>query len=156
MDLLALPWTFAPAVKASMLTLALVGQIWLTFFIYDRTGKARMKAGREGRITAETYRVVGEEPADLALMTRTLANQFELPVLFYTVVLAHLALGTGSWLTVVLAWVFVVMRIVHAREMMGENRVMLRRKRFFQSMGAFAFMVVELLLAALVLPWVAT
>ena len=79
-----------------------------------------------------------------------MANQFELPVLFYVVVLAHLALGTASWITVILAAAFVVMRVVHAREMTGENRVMRRRDHFIRGMLIFAAMLVELAVAAVV------
>ena len=149
MDFLAPIWTFAPGVKTGLLMLALSGQMLLTFRMYAVTGAARMKAGREGRITAETYRVVGEEPEDLALLTRALANQFELPVLFYAVVMAHLAVGTASWITVALAVVFVATRVVHANEMTGQNRVMLRRKLFFRSMGVFVAMLAEFVVAAL-------
>ena len=149
MDFLAPIWTFAPGVKVGLLMLALAGQMLLTFRMYAVTGNARMKAGREGRITAETYRVVGEEPEDLALLTRALANQFELPVLFYAVVVAHLAVGTASWITVALAIVFVATRVIHAGEMTGQNRVMLRRKLFFRSMGVFVAMLAEFVVAAL-------
>ena len=149
MDFVAPLWTFAPGAKVALLMLAIVGQIALTFRMYQTVGNARMKAGREGRITAETYSVVGDEPADLALLTRALANQFELPVLFFVVVLGHLAVGTASWITVVLAILFVAARFVHANEMTGRNRVMLRRKLFFRSMGIFVAMLAEFALAAI-------
>ena len=149
MDFVAPLWTFAPGAKVALLMLAIVGQIALTFRMYQTVGNARMKAGREGRITAETYSVVGDEPADLALLTRALANQFELPVLFFVIVLGHLAVGTASWITAVLAILFVAARFVHANEMMGRNRVMLRRKLFFRSMGIFVAMLAEFALAAI-------
>ena len=60
-------------------------------------------------------------------VANTLDNQFQLPVLFYVAV--GLALYfTPTWLEVVLAWLFVLSRIVHAVIFATRNRVY---RRFF-------------------------
>ena len=60
-------------------------------------------------------------------VSNTLDNQFQLPVLFYVAVGLALYLGAG-WIEVVLAWLFVVSRIVHAVIFVTRNRVY---RRFF-------------------------
>ncbi|MBO6814274.1 MAG: MAPEG family protein [Rhizobiaceae bacterium] len=143
-------WTGAVDWKIRLLVLALAGQMILTIWLYGKMSKARMSAGREGKITAETYRVVGAEPPELAIYTRAVANQFELPVMFYAVVIAGLAIGTSSWITVVLAFAFVALRFVHAQEMVSENKVMTRRKKFLYSVRVFIVLLVEFVFSAMV------
>ena len=141
-------WADQP-VKAALIMLAACAQVLLTLWTYDRVGRARMRAGREGRITAEDYRVVGGEPDDLALRTRALANQFELPVLFFATALFSLAAIT-SWLAPAAAWMFVALRAMHLREMLGPNRVMRRRKLFLYGMVPIVVLVAEVAFTALV------
>ena len=150
MDALLLPWTFLPGVVAGALMLAVAAQIVLVLRLLNEGGQARMKAGREGRITVDTYKVVGDEPPDLAIRTRAILNQSEIPVLFYAIVALHLAARTASWFTVILAVAFVALRWVHANEMLGENRVMVRRHRFIQGTTVLAIMLLEFVLAAVV------
>ena len=142
----------AQQVKGALLMLAACAQVLLTLWVYDRVGSARMRAGREGRITANDYRVVGNEPEDLALHTRALANQFELPVLFYATVMLALASLT-SWLAPIAAWAFVALRVAHIREMLGPNRVMRRRRLFLYSMAPIGVLLAEIAFTALVTLW---
>lgn len=143
-------WFAAPLWKLKLLTLILVGQILLTIWLYVQMSKARMGARKQGKITPEDYAVVSAEPEELAIYTRALANQFELPVLFYVVILAGIALGVSSLITVVLGAVFVVLRILHAKEMLGDNDVMKRRNLFINSIRVFLLMIVDLLISTFV------
>ena len=141
-------WADQP-VKAALIMLAACAQVLVTLRTYDRVGRARMQAGREGRITAETYRVVRDEPEDLALGTRALANQFELPVLFFALALLSLAALT-SWLAPIAAWMFVALRVLHMREMLGANRVMRRRQLFLYGMVPILVLLAEVAFTAIV------
>lgn len=53
-------------------------------------------------------------------------NQFQLPVLFYVVMTLALITKQADLLFVVLAWVFVALRVVHAFIHVTNNRVMRR------------------------------
>ena len=53
--------------------------------------------------------------------------------MFYALIAMSLALGVSSWLTVVLAALYVAIRWMHANEMIGEHVVLKRRKIFVQS-----------------------
>jgi hypothetical protein len=67
-------------------------------------------------------------------------NQFEIPVLFYVVCLAAFQTGAAAGAGfIVLAWLFVLSRFVHAWVHMTSNRVILRRRVFM--VGYFALVV---------------
>jgi hypothetical protein len=60
-----------------------------------------------------------------------LKNQFEFPVLFYAVVALALPLRLADFLFVLLSWVFVVTRYVHAGIFVTSNDVKTRSLAFF-------------------------
>lgn len=142
-------WLAAPLWKLKLLVIIILSQITLVVWLYIQMGKARVAAVKAGKITPEDYSVVGNEPQELAIYTRALANQFELPVLFYVVVLTGIAMGVSSLITVFLGVLFVITRVIHAREMVGENRVLIRRNYFMYSIRIFLLLMVELLFSTL-------
>ena len=144
-------WSFQSAWITKLLVIILIVQMLLTVWLYTKMAKSRFAAVKEGLITRDDYKVVGNEPEQAAIFTRALANQFELPVLFYAVVITGMATGVSSWITVVLAFLFVLARIVHAREMVGENQVMKRRAMFINSMRVFLLLMAELLISTLII-----
>ncbi len=144
-------WLAAPLWKLKLLMIIIVAQIALTVWLYIQMSNARGGARKTGIIEPEDYAVVGDEPPELAIYTRALANQFELPVLFYVIVLSGIALGVSSLITIFLGALFVIIRILHAREMLGENDVLKRRGLFINSMRVFLLMVIELVISTFVL-----
>ena len=151
MDALMMLWEFAPELKAKLLYLALIGQIVITIYCYSAMSKARVAAVRGNRVQPDNYKATTDEPEDLRVYTRAVANQFEMPVVFYVLVLAALMAATASWITVALAWIYVILRGIHAREMIGDNTVLKRRKIFIQSARIILLMVVEFVIALLVI-----
>ena len=149
MEALMMLWDFAPELKTKLLYLAIVGQIIITIYCYSAMSRARVAAVKGNRVQPDNYKATTDEPEDLRVFTRAVANQFEMPVVFYVLVLASLMASTASWITVVLAWIYVVMRWVHAREMIGSNTVLKRRKIFIQSARVIVFMVIEFVIALL-------
>ena len=143
-------WLAAPLWKLKLLMLIIVTQIILTCWLYMKMSKARVSAAKAGKIKPEDYSVVSSEPEELAIYTRALANQFELPVLFYVLILTGITLGVSSLITVFLGALFVIIRIIHAREMLGENRVLKRRKLFIRCMQVFILMIFELVISTFV------
>jgi len=149
MDSLMFLWDFAPALKTKLIYLAIFAQMCLAIYAYIAMSRARLSAGRAKRISADDYKATKDEPEDLRVFTRAVANQFEMPVLFYALVLAMLVAAAHSWITVVLAWAYVAIRIIHMREMISNNRVKLRRNIFIYSTRVLLLMMVEFLLAIL-------
>ena len=149
MDGLMTLWSFAPELKAKLLYLAIVGQLVITIYCYTAMSRARVSAAKGKRIHPDDYKSTSNEPEDLRVYTRAVANQFEMPVVFYVLVLASLTASAASWVTVVLTWLYVILRIFHAREMIGNNQVLKRRKIFIQSARVILAMVVEFVISLL-------
>lgn len=142
-------WTFEKVWQLKLLIIIMIAQILLTIWLYMQMSKARIKSVKDGLSTREDFAVVTNEPAATAIYSRALANQFELPVLFFVIILSGIAVGVSSWITVVLAFLFVIARVVHAREMIGENRVMKRRAMFINSMRVFMLLLLELFISTI-------
>jgi len=119
--------------------LPLFVQVALTFFLLFWTGRARVAAVRRGDV----------HPRDIALresnwpkqetqIANAYHNQLELPVLFYVLTILAIITRHADLLFVVLAWVFVILRLAHAYIHLTSNHV---GRRF----AAFAASVVVLL-----------
>ncbi|MCQ8782862.1 MAPEG family protein [Mangrovibrevibacter kandeliae] len=113
------PAIFWPMILQAFLTLA----VYAVLFV-RRRGAAR--AGGDFEVMANG----GAEPAGCRLASRNLANQYELPVLFYAACLALHATNGASWLAVALAWVFALTRLVHAAIHLTVNHVPARGAAF--------------------------
>ena len=94
----------------------------LTFFIQFRMGYLRIGSIRRGETRMGDV-ALGQPgwPQDATQVSRAFDNQFQLPVLFYVLVALALPLRQMDLLLVVLSWVFVVLRIVHAYIHVGAN-----------------------------------
>ena len=68
-----------------------------------------------------------------------LANQFELPLLFYVLTILVIVTRRADLVFVVLAWIFVLSRLVHAYIHTTSNRVM--RRGTVYGLGALALIV---------------
>ena len=142
-------WTAAPEIKVRLLALAIAAQACLAVWTYTKMSKARFKAAKAGEVQADIYKATQNEPEDLAVYTRTVANQFEMPVLFYAGIIGGIALGSSSWITVVFAFVYVFLRQRHAAEMVGGNIVLKRRKTFIRSAQVFLALLAEFVISAM-------
>jgi hypothetical protein len=120
--------------------LPLFVQVALTLFLLFWTGRARVAAVRRGDV----------HPRDIALrqpnwpkqetqIANAYHNQLELPVLFYVLTILAIITRHADLLFVVLAWVFVILRLAHAYIHLTSNHV---GRRF----AAFAASVVVLLI----------
>ncbi|MFD0916016.1 MAPEG family protein [Pseudahrensia aquimaris] len=149
MDFIAPIWTFAEPWQLRLLVLIVLLNMALALRLYGVMSKARYAAVKKGEVDKEIFRATQAEPEQLAVYTRAVANQFEAPVLFYAVIAIGMALGVTSWITVVLAAVYVALRWQHANEMIGEHNVLRRRQLFIWSFYALIALMVELAISAL-------
>jgi hypothetical protein len=75
----------------------------------------RARAVGSKSVEPDYFRVMqGEAPEAMVAAGRAYINLLELPVLFYVVCLALLATGIRDDLYLILAWVFVALRVVQA------------------------------------------
>jgi hypothetical protein len=95
--------------------LPLFVEVGLTFVLVFWMGAARRAALASGNV--EVRDIALREPAwpgRVMQISNAYLNQFELPVLFYILTILALMTRHADLLFVLLAWVFVILRIVHA------------------------------------------
>ena len=108
----------------------MLAQIGLTFFLYAWLTVARTRAVQRGETEYACFVLGRDEPLHVARITRNLSNQFELPVIFYALVVLLIALGRVTWIDVAAAWVFVAGRIIHTLVQTLTDNVPLRGQVF--------------------------
>lgn len=108
----------------------LIAQIVLVFLVYALLGLHRRNALRSGRATPDQFRENRNEPQESIFASNNLRNQFELPILFYVVVLCIYVTHGNTILTLTLAWLFVLLRYLHALVHVTSNAMRLRSPLF--------------------------
>lgn len=78
-------------------------------------------------------------PTRATQFANSFANQFELPVLFYVLTILEIVTHNADLLFVVLAWIFVAMRILQAAVHVTSNNVRVRGA--YYGIGAFVLFV---------------
>nr|WP_279292761.1 MAPEG family protein [Methylobacterium goesingense] len=99
-------------------------QVLLTFALLFWTGRRRLSAVRGGAAKGRELSLGQRNwPAPAQQAANTFSNQFEIPVLFYVLVGFALATRKADLLFVILAWVFVATRFVHAGVYLTTNHI---------------------------------
>jgi hypothetical protein len=100
------------------------------FLLYAWLTYARGLAVKRGEVEYSSFEFNREEPPAVARIRLNLANQFELPVIFYALVVLLIALGQVTMFDVVAAWVFVAGRVIHTLVQTLTDNVPLRGQVF--------------------------
>ena len=95
--------------------LPLFVQVGLTFVLLFWMGYLRVGAVRRGEVKVRDI-ALGQPawPEQPTKVANDYRNQFELPVLFYVLVVLAIIARKADLLFVVMSWIFVLLRIVHA------------------------------------------
>lgn len=121
----------------------MAAMVLLTIIVLYRMVRGRFAAVRNGDVDArfyKTYQGENTEPRKAAQHTRHFANLFENPVLFYVACVVAMVSGLGGMPMLVLAWLFVAMRIVHAIVHLTGNRIPQRMAAYAASWVVLAAM----------------
>ncbi len=115
-----------------MVLLPVLVQIGLTFALLLTMTTARTSA-LSGRETSIKDIALGQPnwPKRATQVGNCFRNQFEVPVLFYVLIALALPLRHADFLIVLLSWVFVVTRFVHAGIFVTSNDVRSRSLAWF-------------------------
>ena len=109
----------------------LLGQVLLTFVIGLLAFKARVAAVKQQQVSPSYFKHNrGKAPEEMMRWTDNYQNQFELPVLFYTLIALLLITQITDTLFIIGAWAFVVTRIVHAYIHVTNNHILYRMRSF--------------------------
>ncbi|WP_102959652.1 MAPEG family protein [Mangrovicella endophytica] len=127
----------------------MIVQAALTLCVYPLLTIRRRRVAARGEARFEDIANGHPEPEESRVVSRNIANQYELPVLFFVVCLSLYVTNGASWLAVVLAWIFALSRIVHAVIHLGPNVVIHRGLAFI--IGFIVVAVLWIMLALHVL-----
>ncbi len=117
----------------------MIAHVALVYGVYALIALRLKRAVDTGSAKVSQFRENRDEPAESLFVRNNLANQFELPVLFHACCLALLASGGVGPVVLVLAWIFVGSRYVHAAIHVTTNRIRYRQPAFaagFLTLGA--------------------
>ncbi len=119
------------AVSSETVFLPLLLQVLLTFGLYIALAVTKARASRLGLVDLERRALDADAwPENVQKINNNNRNQFEVPVLFYILVVVLYQLGAAGLLAQALAWLFVASRLVHAYIHTGSNIVPVRRGIF--------------------------
>jgi hypothetical protein len=111
--------------------LPLFVQVVLTFVLGFWTGRARLAAVRRGEVHPRNIALREPNwPKHETQIANAYHNQLELPVLFYLLTVLAIVTRHADLLFVVLAWIFVLLRLVHAYIHITSNHVGRRFQAF--------------------------
>jgi hypothetical protein len=122
----------------------------LTFALLVWMGSVRIAAVRRGEVRIRDISL-GQStwPPRVQQISNCFHNQFQLPMLFYVLTILALFLRKADLLFVLMAWVFVVLRIVHAWIHVTSNHVGYRFQAF--AAGAVVLLLMWLVFAVRIL-----
>jgi hypothetical protein len=127
-----------------MILAPLFVQVLLTFALGIGLAALRGPALQHGEVRAEDVSLREPNWPQRALQVGySFQNQFELPVLFYVLTILAIISKHADVLFVVLAWVFVLCRIVHAWVHVTSNNLRLRGGFF--GIGALVLLIMWLI-----------
>jgi hypothetical protein len=115
-----------------MVLLPLFVQVFLTFTLLMSMAVARGQTLKSGETRFKDIALRQPNwPARVTALGNCFANQFEVPVLFYVLIALALPLRHADLIIVMLSWVFVVTRFVHAGIFVTSNDVRTRSLAWF-------------------------
>jgi len=125
--------------EATAIFWPMIAHVALVYGVYALIALRRKRAVEAGSARISQFRENRDEPLESLFVRNNLANQFELPVLFHACCLALFASGGVGTVVLILAWIFVVSRYVHAVIHVTTNRIRHRQPAFaggFLALGA--------------------
>lgn len=115
--------------SVQMVLLPVFALVGLTFFLLLGMATVRTRARKAGE--AGPNATAPKWPARVAQISDCYANQFEIPVLFYILIALALPLRHADLFIVLMSWVFVVLRYLHAGIFVTSNNVRQRSPLWF-------------------------
>ena len=107
-----------------------IAHVVLVYIVYCLIGMRRRAAVKAGNARVSQFRENQSEPVESLFVRNNLANQFELPGLFHIVCLCLYVTSGAGLVPVVLAWLFVLSRYLHAYIHVTSNRIRFRQPAF--------------------------
>lgn len=115
-------------------------QIALTFVLMYWLGFVRVRSARAGEVKLkDILHNTSAWPEHVTKIGNAFANQFQVPILFYVLVGLALITQQVNATMVLLAWVFVALRVLHAYIHVFKDNILQRLQIF--AMGATVLLI---------------
>ena len=126
----------------------MLAHVGWVFVLYAWLTVARQRAVKAGEVQYGDF-ARHDEPHHVARITYNLANQFELPVIFYAAAVLLIATNNVTTIDIIAAWIFVAGRVIHSLVQCLTDNVPLRGQVFLINVAGVAVLVGHLALIAL-------
>jgi len=126
--------------SVQMILLPLFVEVILTLVLWSWMAMLRTRDFNSGAVRPDNIALREPNwPKRTTQLANAFANQFELPVLFYVLTILEYVTHLAGIVFVVLAWVFVIFRLLHAYVHVTSNIVRLRGALY--GIGAFVLII---------------
>jgi hypothetical protein len=126
--------------SVQMILLPLFVEVILTLVLWSWMSVLRTRDFNSGAVQPDNIALREPNwPKRTTQLANAFANQFELPVLFYVLTILEYVTHLAGIVFVVLAWVFVISRLLHAYVHVTSNVVRLRGALY--GVGAFVLII---------------
>ena len=107
----------------------------MTFIVLIQLFRTRTRSVTSGAVKASFYKTFqgDAEPEAAQKLTRHFANLFEAPTLYYAACLAGLTMHVTDLAFLIMAWAYVLARLIHAYIHIGKNKIYPRIYAYFSS-----------------------
>ena len=134
--------------KQHLILWPLIAQTILILLLFVRLGQLKDRARAAGKVDLTLTALDNDAwPDDVRKVANNIRTQFQIPVLFFVLVLALYAHGAVDGWARAFAWAFVASRIAHSYVHIGSNYVP-RRTLFFKLSVLFVIGLLFLLIRA--------
>jgi hypothetical protein len=123
-----------------MILAPLFVQVLLTLVVAFMLSATRIGTALRGGMPADVALREPNWPPHVRQIENNYLNQFELPVLFYVLTILALITRHADLFFVLMAWVFVVLRILHAYVHVTSNILKIRGPLFFAGLIVLTIM----------------
>ena len=136
--------------STQMILLPLFVEVILTFAVWSCMAVLRTRDFSSGAARAENVALREPNwPPRTMQFANSFSNQFEMPILFYVLTILEYVTHLAGIVFVVLAWIFVIFRVLHAYVHVTSNIVRLRGALYgiaaFVLIAMWAIFIVEVL-----------
>lgn len=140
--------------SAQMILLPLFAQVLLTIALVLYLAVKRQRAFASGTRWQDISMREPNWPRDCIIAHNAYLNQFEMPVLFYVLTILALISKQADLVFVVMAWLFVATRYLHAGVFLTTNHVPTRGALFGIGVIILIIMWLVYIVRVIALPWV--
>ena len=140
--------------SVQMILLPLFVQVLLTIALGINLASRRQRAFAKGTRWQDIAMREPNWPKDCLIANNAFLNQFEIPVLFYVLTILALVTKQDDLLFVVMAWIFVIARILQAGVFVTSNHVPTRGLFFGIGVLVLTIMWIIYIVRILTLPGV--